>query len=115
FSGSKNRNCVDPADSPWNPQIRHAGFGEGRAKLRQIDVDTTQEHERLALYRIGHTHDGDDALALFHDVQSGQDLLFDGFVRHHFAADLRETREPSSNDQKPVFMKPADDANKEPP
>ena len=42
------------------------------------------------------------------------DFLFERFVRHHFAADLGETRESSLDVEKSIFIEPADVAGFEP-
>src|SRR5207244_2430800 len=46
--------------------------------------------------------------------QDRYNLLFDGFVRHHFAANFRESRKSAFDVEKTIFVESADIARLEP-
>ena len=89
-------------------------FQEGRPDAGQIEIDTAQEDERFAFRCVGHAHDCNNAFRMFALRQDRHNLLFDGFVRYHFAANFREARKPALDIEKAVFIESADIARLEP-
>ena len=105
LAGGEDGNRFHPPDGARDPEIRHLGFAQGGAQLLRIDLDAAQQDERFAFGFVGHAHDRRCTRSPWSSsFRALQDFLFDRFVRHHFAADFREAREPAFDEKKTVFV-----------
>src|SRR5215217_7193943 len=96
----------------WNPQRWHAMLQERVAQLNEfllygLTGRGGQQHESLPLVGIGHADDRDAALRLAVQSEGAIDVLLDGFMRHHFPADLGETAETSFDVKESIGIHPS--------
>src|SRR5438094_7374125 len=88
FAGQIRSLSSPPANLFWDPQVRHTGVAEFVTQLGKIDIYRGEENECFAFGFVLDSDNCDQAFVFSRKAQQIDDLLFDGFVRNHFAADL---------------------------